>query len=170
MKIRTGSVAILIFLLASAAAAQTKLTATLHCPKPRALATEPAGDEAGHMMTLEKSTCTWLTPFEMAGERATEGGFVAFSEKGSTRAATNGTFVGSIASGDKFYISFRWATTYAEPSDRVKGYWEFTGGTGKLSGITGTGTYTANENESGGEVNWDGEYAVPEKTDTRPTK
>jgi len=171
MSVRTVSVVVVVFMFASALAGQTKVGGKQHCPKPRALATAEAGDEAGHTMTLEKSTCTWLTPFEMVGERATDGTFVAFSESSSTRAATSGTYVGNTASGDKFYVSFHWATLKdGTPPETVKGYWEFTGGTGKLKGITGKGTYTATENENGGEANMEGEYSVPEKTDTDTTK
>lgn len=159
---RTVSVMVLVVLLVSVVAGQTKITGKQHCPKPRPLATVEAGDEAGHTMTLEKSTCTWLSPLEMVGDKATDGTFVAFSEASATRAATNGTYVGNMASGDKFYISFHWATVKNGHPESVKGDWEFTGGTGKLTGITGKGTYTATENESGGEVNFEGEYSVPE--------
>jgi hypothetical protein len=151
MNIRSVIVVVLVIIFASALVGQTKIAGKQHCPKPRALATADAGDEAGHTMTLEKSTCTWLVPFEMVGERATEGTFVAFSESSSTRAATSGTYVGSMENGDKFYIEFHWATLKdGTPAETVKGYCAFTGGTGKLKGITGKGTYTATENENGG--------------------
>jgi hypothetical protein len=169
MNVRTVSVVVLVFFFAVTLAGQTKIAGKQHCPKPQALATAEAGDEPGHTMTLEKSTCTWLTPFEMAGERATEGTFVAFSESSLHRAVTNGTYVGSMGNGDKFYIEFHWAALKANDPERVKGYWEFTGGTGKLKGIRGKGTYTASEDENGGEANMEGEYSVPEKTDTNPT-
>jgi hypothetical protein len=45
--------------------------------------------------------------------------------------------------------------------ESVKGTWAFTGGTGKLEGIRGKGTYTASEDETGGVVSMEGEYAVP---------
>jgi hypothetical protein len=163
MKVRT-SVVILALLFALSAAAQNKVNGTQHCPKPRALATAEAGDEAGHTMTLEKTTCTWVAPFEMVGEKSKEGTFVAFSEQSSAYAATNGTYVGTMDSGDKFYVRFRWTTLKDRDSANVKGDWTFTGGTGKLKGITGKGTYTATENEKGGELNMEGEYSVP-KTD-----
>ena len=162
MNIRTVSLVFFVFFLAPVVAAQTKVAGKQHCPKPRALATAEAGDNAGHTMTLEKSTCTWLTPLEMAGERSKEGTFIAFSEASFTKAATNGTYVGIMDSGDRFYIAFHWATLKDGHPERVKGDWEFTGGTGKLKGIKGKGTYTATENETGGESNMEGEYSVPE--------
>lgn len=162
MKLCTVSVVILELLIASAVAAQIKVAGKQHCPKPRSLATTEVGDEAGHTMTLERSACTWLTPLEMVGEESKEGSFVAFSEASQTRASTNGTYVGTMDSGDRFYIAFHWATSKDGHPKSVKGDWVFTGGTGKLKGIRGTGTYTASENESGGEVNMEGEYSVPE--------
>jgi len=45
--------------------------------------------------------------------------------------------------------------------ESTKGTWAFTGGTGKLAGIRGKGTYTASEDETGGVVSMEGEYAVP---------
>jgi len=165
MILRTVSEVILALLFASSVLGQVKIAGEQHCPKPQALATAEAGDEPGHTMTLEKSTCTWLTPLEIAGERSTGGTFVAFSEASLHRAATNGTYVGSMENGDKFYIEFHWATLKdSTPSESVKGYWAFTGGTGKLKGIAGDGTYTATENENGGEVNMEGEYSLA-KTD-----
>lgn len=165
MNVRTVSVVLLVFFFASFLSGQTQIAGKMHCPKPQALAHVEPSDEAGHTMRLEKSTCTWLIPFEMVGERAAEVSFVAFSEESDTRAATNGTIVGSMANGDKFYISFRWSALKANDPENTKGYWEFKGGTGKLKGITGKGTYTANENENGGEVNMEGEYSAPDKTD-----
>ena len=99
MKLRIVSVVTLALFLASAVTAQIKIAGLQHCPKPRALATAEPGDEAGHTMTLDKSTCTWLTSLEMVGERSKEGTFVAFSETTSTRAATRGTYVGTISIG-----------------------------------------------------------------------
>jgi hypothetical protein len=43
-----------------------------------------------------------------------------------------------------------------------KGTWSYTGGTGKLKGITGKGTYTVTPNaDGGGVVDVEGEYAIP---------
>lgn len=164
MNARVLSAAILLVSFASIVVGQTKVAGKQYCSKPQALAVAEAGDETGHTMKLEKSTCTWLTPLEILGEKSKEGTFVAFSEASSTRAATNGTYVGTMENGDKFYIAFRWATVKDGHPGNVKGDWTFTGGTGKLSGITGKGTYTATENENGGEINMQGAYALSQNT------
>jgi hypothetical protein len=46
---------------------------------------------------------------EMMGEKSKDGTYVAFSEKSQTQASTNGTYVGNMDNGDKFYLSFHWA-------------------------------------------------------------
>ena len=164
MNVRTTTVVCLFFYFVSVAAGQTKIAGKQHCPLPQALATAEVADEAGHIMKLEKSTCTWSTPWQIVGQRSTDGTFIAFSEASPHRAATNGTYVGNMDNGDKFYIEFHWATLKdGTPPETVKGYWAFTGGTGKLSGITGKGTYTASENENGGDANMEGEYSLPRR-------
>ncbi len=165
MKLRIVSMVGLALLFASAVAAQTKVGGKMQCPKPEVVGTAEAGDQAGHTLTLEKNTCTWSPPMEMMGEKSKDGTYVAFSEKSIIQASTNGTYVGNMDNGDKFYLSFHWAVVKdGKPKswiERVKGTWAFTGGTGKLKGIRGKGTYTATEDEKGGVVSMEGEYAVP---------
>jgi hypothetical protein len=165
MKLHIVSTVGLALLFASAVAAQTKVAGKMQCPKPEVVGTAEAGDQAGHRLTLERNTCPWSTPMEMMGEKSKDGTYVAFSENSPTRASTNGTYVGNMDNGDKFYLSFHWAVVKDGKSkswiEHVKGTWVFTGGTGKLKGISGKGTYTASEDETGGVVSMEGEYAVP---------
>ena len=83
------------------------------------------------------------------------------------KSESEGTYVGSMASGDKFYIRPLGYFKRRHSTRDIKGYWEFTGGTGKLKGIVGTDTATGNEN--GREANMESEYSVPEKTDPNLT-
>jgi len=155
----------LLLLFASAVAAQTKVAGKMQCPKPEVVGTAEAGDQAGHRLTLEKNICPWSTPMEMLGEKSKDGTYVAFSENSPTQASTRGTYVGNMENGDKFFLNFDWAVVKdGKPKsviESVKGTWAFTGGTGKLEGIRGKGTYTASEDETGGVVSFEGEYAVP---------
>ena len=70
-----------------------------------------------------------------------------------------------MENGDKFFLSFDWAVVKdGKPKsviESVKGAWALTGGTGKLEGIKGKGTYTASEDETGGVVSMEGEYTTP---------
>jgi len=162
MKLRIVSFMFLAFLFASAAGAQTKVTGKQQCPKPEVVGTTDAGDRAGHTLTLQKNTCTWTTPLEMEGEKSKDGTSVTFAEITSTRATSTGTYGGNMENGDKFYVSFRDSSAVKDgkPED-VKGTWMYTGGTGKLKGIKGKGTYTVTLNEDGsGIVDVEGEYTV----------
>jgi hypothetical protein len=169
MKIRIASMFGLALLVTSAVTAQTKIAGKMQCPKPEVVGTVEAGDQAGHRLTLERNNCPWSTPMEMLGEKSKDGTYVAFSENSPTRASTRGTYVGNMENGDKFYLSFDWSVVKdGKPKsviESVKGTWAFTGGTGKLEGIRGKGTYTATEGETGGVVNMEGEYFVAKKRD-----
>ena len=63
----------------------------------------------------------------------------------------------------QFFVSFRdSAAVKAGQPGEAKGTWSYTGGTGKLKGITGKGTYTATNNADGTSVvDVEGEYAIP---------
>ena len=163
MKIRVVSIAGLALLLASAVGAQTKVSGQETCPKPEVIGTADAGDKPGHTMSVVKDTCSWTKPMEMADGKSKDGSSVAFSETTSTRATINGTYVGNMDNGDKFFVSFRASGAVKDGKPEAsKGTWSYTGGTGKLKGITGKGTYTATPAADGNEViDVEGEYAIP---------
>jgi hypothetical protein len=101
---------------------------------------------------------------EMAGAKAKDGTDVEFVEMWSTRATTNGTHVGNMDNGDKFFVSFHDSITVKDgaPVGPIHGTWTYTGGTGKLKGLTGKGTYTVAPNADGsGAVDVEGEYTIP---------
>jgi len=164
MKLRIVSMMGLAFLFASAAGAQTKVTGKQQCPKGEVVGTADAGDRPGHTLQLIKSgTCTWATPMEMEGGKSKDGSSVAFSDITSTRATGTGTYVGTMDNGDKFFVSFHDSARVKDGKSEVaKGTWAYSGGTGKLKGITGKGTYTVTPNADGtAVVDVEGEYAVP---------
>jgi hypothetical protein len=163
MKLHIVSIAGLALLLASAAGAQTKVSGQHKCPKPEIVGTADPGDRAGHTMSLVKNACPWTTPLEMEGAKSKDGASVAFSDITATRATSTGTYVGNMDNGDKFYVSFHDSAVAKDGKPGVaKGTWAYTGGTGKLKGITGKGTYTVTPSEDGGAVvDVEGEYSVP---------
>jgi hypothetical protein len=165
MKLRIVSLMGLAFLLASAVGAQTKVSGQHKWPKaPEVVGTAEPGDRAGHALSLMKNTGgTWTTPLEMEGQKSTEGTSVAFLEMTATRATSNGTYVGNMDNGDKFFVSFHDTAAVKDGKAGVaKGTWSYTGGTGKLKGITGKGTYTVTPNADGSAmVDVEGEYSVP---------
>jgi len=163
MKLRIASMVGLALMFASAAGAQKKVSGKQQCPKPEVVGTADAGDKAGHTLTLVRSTCTWATPLEMADEKSKDGISVAFAEMSSTRATNSGTYVGNMDNGDKFYVSFHDSAFVKDGKPQgIKGTWAYTGGTGKLKGITGKGTYTVTLSDDGsGVADVEGDYVLP---------
>ena len=163
MNLRIVSIAGLAFLCASAVGAQTKVSGQHKCDKaPEVIGTADAGDKPGHSLAVVKNTCQWTTPMEMEGGKTTDGTSVAFLELTATRATSNGTYVGNMDNGDKYFVSFRDSGPAKDGKPGVtKGTWSYTGGTGKLKGITGKGTYTVTPNAGGGAVvDVEGEYSI----------
>jgi hypothetical protein len=163
MKARVASITGLALLLASAVGAQTKVSGQHTCPKPEVVGTTEVGDKPGHTMSIIKNSCPWTKPLEMAGEKSTDGTSYSFDEATSTRNTTNGTYVGNTNKGDKFFVSFHDSFALEDGKPQAsKGTWSYTGGTGKLKGITGKGTYTVTPNADGtAVVDVEGEYAIP---------
>ncbi|HEV3220364.1 MAG TPA: hypothetical protein VGZ48_11380 [Candidatus Acidoferrales bacterium] len=171
MKARIMMVAGLALLLVSVAGAQTKISGKANCAKPDVVGTTDAGDRAGHTLTIQKANCTWSTGMEMAGAKAKDGMDVEVVEVWSTRATTTGTHVSNMDNGDKFFVSFHDSTTLKDgaPAGPIHGVWSFTGGTGKLKGLTGKGTYTVTPNADGsGAVDVEGDYMVPTPAAPKP--
>jgi hypothetical protein len=162
MKARTMSIAGVAFLLVSTAGAQTKVSGKQQCPKAEVVGTAEAGDRPGHTMSLQKGTCTWATPMEMSGEKSKDGSSMAFVEGSSTRATSTGTYVGNMDNGDRFFVAFHDSAAVKDGKPQeVKGTWTYTGGTGKLKGLKGKGTYTVTLNEDGtSTVDVEGDYEV----------
>jgi hypothetical protein len=164
MRARIMMFAGLTLLLVSAAGAQTKITGKANCAKPEVVGTADAGDKAGHTLTIQKAACTWSAGLEMAGAKAKDGADVEVVETWATKSTTNGTHVSNMDNGDKFFVSFHDTTPLKDgmPAGPIHGTWSFTGGTGKLKGLTGKGTYTVTPNADGsGAVDVEGDYTIP---------
>jgi hypothetical protein len=163
MKLRMLCAMALVALFASVAGAQTKISGAHHCAKPpESIGTADVGDKAGHAMSLTKNTCQWTKPMEMEGEKTTDGTSYSFTDMTATRAANTGNYVGNTDGGDKYFVSFRDTGAVKDGKPEVsKGTWSFTGGTGKLKGISGKGTYTVTPAADGtAEVDVEGEYSI----------
>jgi hypothetical protein len=103
----------------------------------------------------------------MAGLKSKDGNSVSFVEATSTRSSGTGTFVGNMDNGDKFFASFHDSTTIknCQPAGPSKGTWSYTGGTGKLKGLQGKGTYSVTVNADGtSTVAVEGDYTIAEPT------
>ena len=162
MKSRILGVAVLVFAFATVAGAQTKITGTAHCAKGDPTYSVEVTDHPGHTWMLEKAACTWTTPIEINGVKTKDGVDVRSIESTATKMTSMGTHVSTMENGDKFYVSFHDTAPVKDgkPGD-AKGNWSFTGATGKLKGLKGSGTYVG-KFQADGTVDVDvvGEYTI----------
>ena len=152
-----------VFALASVALAQTKISATYQCEKPNPMNVIPVGDHANHALEIEQVKCTWTKPMEIGGIASKDGSSWDSGEINGDTTTFSGFHMSNMANGDQFFVSFR-GTGLSKDSKPVssKGTWWFTGGTGKMKGVKGKGTFTGVPNPDGGvtfEV--EGNYTLP---------
>jgi hypothetical protein len=163
MKTRFASLLLLGVLVSVGLSAQTKMSGTLSCVKPDPMYSIPTEDGNGTVMNLVKVSCTWSKGFDMAGSAAKDGYSVAASEVHAGKTKEHGIHVGTMANGDKYFVHFQ-ATGSVNPdhSGSANGTWTFEGGTGKLKGLTGKGTYKSTSKADGtGTTDVEGEYKTP---------
>ena len=152
----------LMFMLAPVVGAQTKISGAHKCAKAEVVGTTEVADKAGHTMTLVKDACEWTNPIEMEGLKAKEGTSTIFVDTTATRSSSTGVYVGTMENGDKFFVSFHDSGPAKDgKAGAAKGTWTYTGGTWKLKGLTGKGTYTTSVNDDGtGGAEVEGEYSI----------
>jgi len=170
MKIRIMTVAGLVFMLASAVGAQTKFTGTVTCAKPDPNYTIDAPDHPGHSYSLEKDSCSWGADTLINGLKITADTGVGTGEMTATRATSSASRVATMENGDKFFASIHDTSPVKDgvPTD-IEGQFTITGGTGKLKGIKGHGTYKVTPNADGSaSVSVRGEYTVPAPASPKP--
>jgi len=159
---RSKTLMMFLVLAASAtlASAQNKISGTLQCAKPDPVHSIDVGDEPGHAFSLVKIPCTWSKPVEMAGGKGKDGYSVVTSETKGGKTSEAGIHVGTMENGDKYTVRFQGTGTVSpDHSGSANGTWSFAGGTGKLKGLTGKGTYKETalaDGTSSGEI--EGEY------------
>ncbi len=142
MRFRTALAVLAAVALAAAAVAQTKSSGTIQCAKPDPATSVDVGDKPGHMMGISKSACTWSPGMELAGARTKDGYSVSFNDSVGNKSTSHGTHVSTLDNGDKIFVKFQGAGTLKDGAPQTDaGTWSYLGGTGKLKGIKGKGTY-----------------------------
>ena len=149
-------------LTATVATAQNKITGDGKCGKPDPQQSIDVGDRAGHALVLLKFSCTWTNPYEMAGLKAKDYTGTATSDVTGGKGQDRGYVVVTMDNGDKAFLRFTGSgTTAKDGASTGEGTWSYTGGTGKLRGLIGKGTYKSTGNADGAEDHVEGEYTVP---------
>ena len=155
---------VVVVTLPTVAGAQTKTSGTSVCGKPDQQQALEVGDRTGHSLSISQGKCTWTKPMEIAGTQTKED-LVTFSDdvRGS-QARGFGYVVGTMVNGDKFFVRIQGSTVLKDGAPQsAEGKWNFTGGTGKLKGIKGGGTYKGTAGAEGVTYEVEGEYQLPSK-------
>lgn len=164
MKVRILLVLVMAICLVSAATAQTKASGTLQCAKPDPMHMVEIGDKPGHSMMTSHSACTWSKAMDVGGAASKTGNSTDIAEMTGNKSNGSGVHWGTVEGGDKYFTRFSGSATYTKEGglDTASGKWWYTGGTGKLKGITGKGTYKGKGNADGSATfECDGEWALP---------
>ena len=163
---KTRLILALLASLAFAAAlpAQTKTSGSVQCAKPDPSYSVEVGDHPGHIYALGKVACTWTKPMEIGGITTKDGIDVAFQEFHGSKSTDNGSHWSTMSNGDKTFVQFH-GTTMLDKDGKpqsTSGHWSYTGGTGKMKGIKGKGTYVGKPNADGSVIyDVEGEYTLP---------
>ena len=164
MKVKIFFLFLIVFALATAASAQTKISGTAQCGKPDKEYTIQVGDKPNHSFVINQDKCTWTKPFEIAGIQNKEFVLTAFAEIRSNTSRGHDYGVDTMTNGDKAYYREEFSFTLKDgvpQSGDVK--WTFVGGTGKLKGIKANGTCKLTSAAADGSATYDceGEYELP---------
>jgi len=120
------------------------------------------GDRTGHALAIVKFSCAWTTPLEMAGLKSKDYTGTISSDVSGEKSQDRGYVVINMDNGDKAFVRFTGSgTTAKDGTSSGAGTWSYTGGTGKLKGLTGKGTYKSTGNADGAQDHVEGEYTVP---------
>jgi len=164
MRIRTLSLFLLTVAVAAAAAAQTKTSGTFQCGKPDPFQKVDVGDKPNHSLTLSKVACTWTKPFEIGGVAIKDGASTATGEISGDKSWEHGIHYSNMANGDRIFVKYQGSAKLKDGAPQsAEGTWSYTGGTGKMKGLKGKGTYKSGPPAADGSMTFevDGEYQLP---------
>ena len=166
MKCKSLALAVLFAAFALSALAQTQISGTRKCGKadPAQTQTIEVGDQPGHVLVLEKGSCPFGVPWEMAGLKSTTLAAAESVDVTSAKCQNRGYGVITMDNGDKAYVRYQGACTMKDGAPiSGEGTWSFAGGTGKLKGLKGKGTWNFAEAPGAeDEEHLQGEYTLPE--------
>lgn len=156
------STLVCLLTLAVTAAAQTKISGTQVCAKPDQMHMLEVADQPGHMLGLLQGKCTWSKPVVIAGATTKDDLSTGAIESHGNKATTRGYDIGTMSNGDKIFVRVRGTSTLKDGMVVTdEGKWSFTGGTGKLKGIKGEGTYKGKASGETEIFEIEGEYQLP---------
>lgn len=146
--------------LTQIACAQTKISGTLQCDKPDPTYSIPFADQTGHEYSILKGKCTW-TKLEIAGLQAKDLELTGFGNFRGPHGQVRGDSTTTMSNGDKFFVIDQGTVNAQQSGANEEGTWSFTGGTGKLKGLKGKGTFKGTlAADNSGTFEVEGEYQL----------
>ncbi len=154
---------LLVLLLApTTAIAQNKISGTAQFGKPDPQHVVPVTGMPNHSLGVEQFKGTWTKPMILAGVETKDCVNTATDDITGNMGRTRGYHVTTMANGDTLRVSYSGSETLKDGGvETTKGSWAFTGGTGKLKGVKGKGTYDCKADGEGLLCDVEGEYALP---------
>jgi len=158
---RIFMVAAAVLFCAATASAQNKVSGTAQCGKPDPMHVVPVGDRADHNLAVAQFKCTYSKPLEIGGDKSKDGLSTETADVSGNDSRARGFHVVTMESGDK---AFFWYQGTGKTKDgaplEAKGNWGITGGSGKLKGLKGKGTYNCTPSGDGYSCEVEGEYQL----------
>lgn len=160
MRLKTLLLFVVVFALAAAASAQTKISGTEQCSKPDQEYSIQVGDRPNHSYVIQQGKCTWTKPMEIAGIQTKEGIYTGFVEISGDIARARGSYVETMANGDKAYYRYEGTSNLKDGVGETKS--QLLRSTGKLKGVKAKGIckYKVAADRSG-TFDCEGEYELP---------
>jgi hypothetical protein len=154
-------VAAAVLLFAATASAQNKVSGTAQCSKPDPLHVVPVGDHPDHNMAVEQFKCTYSKPLEIGGDKSKDGLSTETADISGENSRAHGFHVVTMESGDKVFFWYQGTGKSKDGAPlEAKGNWGLNGGSGKLKGVKGKGTYNCTPSGDGYSCEVEGEYQL----------
>jgi hypothetical protein len=151
------------FALTVSALGQTKASGTIDCDKSDPVYAIPVPDREGYAYVISQTKCAWIKSIVIEGLDPKGHVVTNFYEVMGASSRSTASGITTYSNGDKVYSSS--SSTIAAKALSFSGKWTFSGGTGKLNGIKGGGTFTCKlksaEPGAGGTCEIVGDYNLP---------
>jgi hypothetical protein len=138
-------------------------TETSACEASTVHQTVLINDDRQHSVSLDQRPCMSKTPIEIGGLTGTE--YIAYGvdDVQNGRSIDRGYVVGTMNNGDRYFLNYEGtATMNGNIPGHLEGKWTFTGGSGHLKHLQGSGTYEAHPTPEGRmEFVIQGNYELP---------
>ena len=163
MKYRFLIAVFLVFVVVASGEAQTKMSGSGTCAKADVEHSIAVPDSPGQSFTISQTKCTWSKPWEIEGQATTGGVATIFAHTIGNTVHQSEVYVDTLANGDKvFYRYSENGTLKNNVPQPSKGKWTITNGTGKATGIKGSGTCSVTPVADGSvKFECEGEYTMP---------